>query len=185
MSAEVRPLVKDAGTGTLLLLLGAAVLVVTSSSPWGAPAADNPVLLPRVAGVGLLLTGGALLVGAIAARAGAIPARIAGSSRSDLPIALPVEVPEELRRGDEAEGTDWRQAAVVAAALVGYGVLAFRLGFVVSTVAFVLGAGLLLGHGRGARSAVGLAVFALVLAGTAYVAFFVLLDVRVPSTPLP
>ena len=62
---------------------------------------------------------------------------------------------------------------------------AFQLGFVISTVVFVVAAALLLGRRRDVRSLVGLVVFAALLATAAYVAFFVLLNVRVPITPLP
>lgn len=154
-------------TGLCLVILGAFVLWFTRDFEWGAPAAANPALLPRVVAIGLSLSG----LGLVAVEL----VRVLGSNRSH-------------HRGPDMETTpetDGRHTSLLAAAAVVYSFAAFRLGFVTSTVVFVGLVGLLLGHGRDRASLVVLGLVAVGLAYAASIGFFTLLDVRAPSTPLP
>jgi hypothetical protein len=178
--------VKDLATGLGLVLLGAGTLWATADLATDAPAAADPSLLPRVVAVGLIGVGLAIAVAHIASRRRGL---VTDEDAEGLPIDLPVDIPDELIREREeattAGPTDWRQMLILGAAIVVYSFAAFRLGFVTSTVIFIAGIGLLLGRSRDVRSLVGLGVFSLAVSVGCYVAFFVLLDVRVPITPLP
>jgi len=173
---------KNLTAGVLLALLGLAALWATADLATGRPAAADPALLPRVVGIGLVGVGlGIVATDLLRRRLG----RQVAEDAEGIPIDLPVGIPEELRSDEDAESADWRQLAAVAAAIVGYALVAFRLGFLTSTVAFVVGAALLLGRSRAPRSLIVLVIFAVVVASAYYVGFFVLLNVRDPGTPLP
>lgn len=173
---------KNLTTGVLLALLGLAALWATSDLATGRPAAADPALLPRLVGIGLVGVGMGVVVTEMLRhrRGGQVEEDVEG-----IPIDLPVDIPDELRDDESAGPADWRQLAAVAAAIVGYALVAFRLGFLTSTVAFIIGAALLLGRSRHPRSLLVLVIFAVVVASAYHVGFFVLLNVRDPGTPLP
>lgn len=176
--------VKNLASGLALALLGAATLWATAGLATDASAAADPALLPRAVAVGLILVGLGIAVGdALRRRRGLVIEEDA----EGIPLDLPVDVPDELlqQQEDETAGpTDWRQVAILVAAIVVYALVAFRLGFVTSTVTFIVGMSLLLGRARYPRALIGLAIFAVAVSAGFYFAFFELLNVRQPITPL-
>lgn len=179
MTAVLRPSLL-AAVG--LALLGVVCLWLTSDFPWGVPASSDPALLPRVAAIGLIGVG--LVVAAfdvVGQRR-----RSAGSSGDATGSVVPDEmVPEELRSEHEDAGTAPRTTALLVLLVVLWSQAAFRLGFLVSTAAFLFLGSLLLGRERGPRSLAVAAVFAVAVAAATSYGFFDLLGVRRPSTPLP
>lgn len=175
--------VKNLAAGLLLALLGVGTVWATADFATGAAPSADPALLPRAVAAGLVVVGLGIAVGdVIRLQRGTV----AEEDAEGIPIDLPVDVPEELLHDEETAGpTDWRQVLTLAAAVVAYSVAAFQLGFVTSTLVFIVGAALLLGRSHRPLSLVGLAIFALAIALGAYVGFFVLLNVRAPMTLLP
>ncbi len=174
-------------SGLLLALLGAAVFWATAGFATGVAAAADPALLPRVVGAGLILVGLAVAAGDVVRRVRGVQVE---EDAEGVPLDLPVEMSEEMRAEQEldeqtAGPPDWRQVASLIGAIVVYCLGAFRIGFLTFTTVFIVGVSLLLGRGRGWRSIALLVLFAVCVAGGFHIAFFELLSVRQPITPLP
>ncbi|TDE00150.1 tripartite tricarboxylate transporter TctB family protein [Jiangella asiatica] len=176
-----RQLPKDIISGILFVLLGGGALWATSELGGGASIAEDPALLPRVVGVGLIVSG-VVLVGLCLVR------RRLGVTGADdaesIPVDLPVPEWDDRAEDDDSAPGEWRVVIGLAAAVILYVAGAFELGFITSTAAFVVAAGLILGRRRDARSLIVLVVFAVVVAIVAFSGFFELLNVRMPITPL-
>lgn len=71
------------------------------------------------------------------------------------------------------------------AVLAGYATAAFQLGYLSTTVVFLVALPVLLGWGTDRRRTAVLAVFAVGLTAAMYIGFFLLLGVPLPRTPLP
>ena len=177
------PAVKNVVTGVLLALVGVGTLWATAGFPRGLAAAADAALLPRTLAIVLIVIGVLVAGSAVRAiRSGAVTA----DDAEGIPIDMPVDVPDELLQHEDTDGPpETRVVAVLGALLVGYAWAAFNVGFVVSTVALVVVAALLLGRARHTRALVGLVVFAVALTAAVYLGFFELLSVRPPLTPLP
>lgn len=172
---------RNAVSGVALALLGGGALWAVSVVPLGLPAASDPALFPRIIAVGLIVVGLLLAAGTVLRRSTG-----AGELQEDAE-GTPIEVviPEELLAEQEDAGTDPKLALGLTLALALYCVSAFTLGFLTSTLAFLIGVALLLGHRRSLRSLIGLGLFAIGVTAAYYVGFFVLLSVRMPPTLLP
>lgn len=177
-----RPELRNVVSGLCVALLGAAALVAAGSLPTGRPAAADPGLLPRVVGIGLVGVGIALVLVAALRWWRGVETR---DDAEGLPVDLPVDVPDELLEPETGGRPDWGQVGGFALLALLYPVGAFRLGFVTSTVLFIVGGALVLGRRRNARSLIVLAIFAVAVAAAYDFGFFTLLNVREPDTPLP
>jgi putative tricarboxylic transport membrane protein len=144
---------------TLVTLFGAWVIWQATLLREGPGyAAVGPKTFPLIVGVGMVLTGLALMW-----------VHIAGA---------PDGGPDET--GDAERRTDWRTLLLVGAFLAGYVVLYLPLGFVVSSVLFVPACGRALGSrspGRDVIVAVGLAL-------VTYFVFTRLLGLELPGGPI-
>lgn len=162
-------------SGAGLALLGAVVLWLLRELPLGVGASSDPALLPRVTGVGLLVVGlGIVGLDLVQQRSGA---KVVEHTDA---------VPEEYRPDAEADtAREPRTVLLLGVLLTVYSQTAFRLGFLVSTVAFLVAGTLVLGRGRDARSLTVTVAVAVAVALVAWYGFFTLLGVRRPSTVLP
>jgi hypothetical protein len=126
--------------------------------------------------VGLVVTGlGMVAVGFRGRRTA--PAAL-GSSH------VPESLQEELSAQAELPPAP-RLALAAFAALTVYAAAAFRLGYLSTTVVFLVALPVLLGWGTERRRMALLAAFAVGLTAALYAGFFLLLGVPLPRTPLP
>lgn len=189
---------KESLTALLLVGLGLGTLWATADFPVGEPVAGDAALLPRLAAIGLLVCGIIIAVQALAA------SRSPASAATTTAEAVPSDPqPDVLAEGtvdtqatEATDGTEMtekagdgssgrRVALMFAAALGVYSYSAFRIGFIVSTIAFIIAVGFILGRDRTPRAIIALSVYAVLVAGAAFLGFFELLNVRLPMTPLP
>lgn len=170
---------KDSVTGLLLVALGVGVLWATADFPTGVPVAQDAALLPRVVAIGIVICGVILVALSRAGR------RVRVASGADAASEPPVKDDEEVIEQENVVTPGWQVTIVLGVATVTYAYSAFELGFIVSTVAFVIAAGFILGRDRSTRSVLVLIIYAVGIAAAAFIGFFELLNVRMPVTPLP
>lgn len=181
---------KDVLTGALLAALGAVTLALSEQLPDAASAAQDPGLLPSLVATALLICGlGTVAVGLLKRRraAGTGGAAAAADDADGIPMALPVDLSPELEReiaAQHAEVPAWGITGALFAAVAVYGIAAFQVGYVTTTLAFLVVVPLLLGWRREPRRLIGLAVFAVVLTAVMCGLLFELLNVPLPRTPL-
>lgn len=179
MTAMLRS--RDSVTGLLLVALGAGVLWATADFAISAPVSEDAALLPRVVAVGLVVCGVILVLLGLADRRLRVTSGAGAASASS---GLPVEEHDEVTQESDMVKPGWQVAIAFGAAMVVYSYSAFELGFIVSTIAFIIAVGFILGRNRDIRSIVTLIIYAVGIAGAAFIGFFELLNVRLPITPL-
>ncbi|TQM15068.1 tripartite tricarboxylate transporter TctB family protein [Pseudonocardia kunmingensis] len=166
---------KDIVSGACVTVLGAAALAASAGFPTAPSAAADPALLPRAVSAGLVVTGVCMVALGLRGRRAA-PAL--GSAH------VPEDMQEELAARAELPPAP-RLALAVFAVLAGYATAAFQLGYLSTTVVFLVALPVLLGWGTDRRRTAVLAVFAVGLTAAMYIGFFLLLGVPLPRTPLP
>lgn len=186
---------KDLAVAILVALLGAAVWIESGTWTAARNLAQDPSVLPRSLAVLLwLVAAGMVLRLAATSRGGGTTTDGAGTVSAE-----PASVPDgddldlsatELIRGGDEEDEDGDGSLPLGLLAIGgialYAWLSFRIGWTVTSWVFLTGAVLLLSDSRvTARRVLFVAVVAAVPVLVLSFAFFELLNVRSPMTPLP
>jgi len=143
-------------------------------------AAVGPRIFPMVVGVGFLVAGAALLLGALRRGDPALAPTPAPVSPAERTATAPDDA-LGIRDDDPSTApTDWPTLAGVAALLAGYVVLFVPLGFILSSALLLVGGARVLGS----RSPVRDVAAGVLVSLAAYVVFTRLLGLELPPGPL-
>jgi len=143
-------------------------------------AAVGPRIFPMVVGVGFLVAGAALLLGALRRGDPALAPAPPPASPAERAATPPDDALGGLDEDPSAAPTDWPTLAGVAALLAGYVALFLPLGFIISSALLLVGGARVLGS----RSPIRDVAAGVLVSLAAYLVFTRLLGLELPPGPL-